>query len=294
MKERPSFYKIKEFMLNLAQITEGNQTQIPILEFGAIQFRVRQRIAEVPFLYPTLILVVLGKKSVYWHDNEIQCVPGDFLAIPSPSTLDVVNIPDACQGSFLALCLYFDNVLVEQFRCCYQFDESIKKPAKTSIRFKGDELLYSSIWHLLEIYRHSELNDDLLTHRLMGVLLCLVKCCHSSHMLMSMSRKWSERVYSLLLSNPSRAWQVNDVCSYLHVSESTLRRHLRKERLDFRTIIDDVRMGLALSEIQFTSLPISTIALNCGYSSCSRFTSRFHQRFGTTPSQLRKGMIVSG
>lgn len=293
MKKPPSFYKIKESVLNLAQITEENQTKIPMSKFGAINFRVRQRIAEVPFLYPTLILVVLGKKSVYWGDREIQCFPGEFLAIPSPSKLDVVNIPDVYQGSFLALYLYFDNLLVEQFRCCYSFDESITT-TNTSIHFKGDELLYSAILHFFEICQPSELNDDLLKHRLMGVLLCLVKCCNGSHMLMSMSQKWSEKVYSLLLSNPSRDWQVNDVCNYLHVSESTLRRKLRKESIDFRTIIDDVRMGLALSEVQFTNLPISIIALNCGYSSFSRFTSRFHQRFGTTPSQLRKVMTGSG
>lgn len=293
MKEPPSFYKIKESVQNFAQRTEEHHTNIPLSGFGAIHFRVRQRIAEVPFVYPTLIVVVLGKKRVYWGDREIQCLPGEFLAIPAPSKVDVVNIPDVYQGSFLALYLYFDHACVEQFRCCYNFDESMTT-TNTSIHFKGNEFLYSSIAHFLEICQPRELNDDVLKHRRMGVLLCLVKCCQGAHMLLSLSQKWGDRVYSLLLSNPSRDWQVNDVCHYLHVSESTLRRKLRKERLDFRTIIDDVRMGLALSEVQCTNLPISSIALNCGYSSFSRFTSRFHQRFGTTPSQLRKGMTGSG
>lgn len=128
----------------------------------------------------------------------------------------------------------------------------------------------------------------------MGILLCLVKYCNASHMLLSMSQKWSERVYSLLLANPSRTWLIKDVCTLLNVSESTLRRNLRNENTSYRSIVEDVRMGLALAEVQFTQLPVSIIAENCGYSSFSRFTSRFRQRFDTTPSQLRKEMAESG
>ncbi|MBN2609924.1 MAG: helix-turn-helix domain-containing protein, partial [Bacteroidales bacterium] len=293
MKKHPSFLKIKEFVFNLAQITDHNHTQIPLSKFGAINCRYKQRITEVPFLYPTLIILISGEKTIYFGNKEIQCFPGEFLAIPAPLKLDAVNIPDTHQGSFLAFYIYFDNLLIEQFCRFYKFDESIKAN-NNSIHFEGNELLYSSICHLLEISQQTEPDDDFLKHRLMDVLLCLVKCCDSSHMLLSMSQKWSERIYSLLLSNPSRSWHVKNVCNHLRVSESTLRRNLRKENTDFRTIIDDVRMGIALSEVQFTNLSISAIALNCGYSSFSRFTSRFQQRFGTTPSQLRKSMTVSG
>jgi ExsA-like transcriptional activator len=232
MKKHPSFLKIKEFVLNLAQITDRNQTKIPLSKFGAINSRYRQHITKVPFLYPTLIIVIYGEKNIYLGDKEIQCFPGEFLAIPAPSKLDVINIPDTHQGSFLAFYLYFDNWLIEQFRRLYKFDESIKIK-NDSIHFKGNELLFSSIWHLLEILQQTELDDDLLKHRLMDVLLCLVKCCDSSHMLLSMSQKWSERIYSLLLSNPSKSWQVKNVCNHLCVSESTLRRNLRKHRFSY-------------------------------------------------------------
>lgn len=292
MKNHPSFLKIKDFMVNLAQIPNRNRVKIPLSKFGAVNCRYRQRITKVPFLYPTLIMVISGKKSIYIDHKEVQCLPGEFLAIPAPSTLDVINIPDTHHGYFLAFYLYFESSLVEQFHRLYKFDESIRTD-KISIHCKANDLLYSSILHFLEISQQIKLEDDLLNHRLMDILLCLIKCRNSSHMLLSMSHKWSERIYSMLLSNPSRPWLVKDVCSNLCVSESTLRRYLRKESTDFRTIIDDVRMGLAISEVQFTCLPISTIALNCGYSSFSGFTSRFQQRFGTTPSQLRKSMTVS-
>lgn len=285
------FSRIKQYVLNFAETQKVIHTKIPISKFGTIKYRFQQYIAEVPFLYPTLILVLSGKKLIFLGDKELKCSSGECFAIPTPSKYDVVNLPDAIQGSFLALYVCFETSLIEQFRYLYKFDETIKAD-NASIHLKGSELLYSSILHFLEISEKSELNDDLLKHTLMEVLLCLVRYHNGSRMLMSTSDIWRDRVHSLLLSNPSRSWQVNDVCKHLHVSESTLRRKLRKESTDFRTIIDDVRMGLALSEVQFTDLPISTIAINCGYSSFSRFTSRFQQRFGTTPSQLRKGMAV--
>ncbi len=289
MKEkRPNLNKIKDFVLK--QTT--NQARHPISRFGAVNCWYRQRIVKVPFLYPSLILVLSGSKSIFPGNNEVQCPAGDYFAIPAPSKFNVVNKPDESGKFFLALYLYFDSCLIERFRRLYQIDDSIIAD-NASISFKGNKLLDSAIWHFLEISGRPELPEELIEHRLMEILLCLVKCTNASHMLLSMSPKWSERVYSLLLSNPSKNWFVKDVCSIFGVSESVLRRHLRKEKSNFRTIIEDVRMGLALSEVQFTKLPISRIAENCGYTSFSRFTERFRHRFDIAPSQLRKEMTES-
>ncbi|MBU1344498.1 MAG: helix-turn-helix domain-containing protein [Proteobacteria bacterium] len=292
-EERPCFNKIKDFVLNAAQKKEAGQTNISISGFGAVKCWHQQRIAAVPFLYPCLVLVVTGCKHIYHGHKEIQCFPGEFLAIPAPARYDVVNTPEGSQRPFLALYLHFDDWLIEQFHRLYQMEDS-NDIDKISIHLKGSELLDSAIWHFLEISHRRELGHDLVQHRLIEVLLCLVKYCNASHMLLSMSHSWRHRVYSLLLTNSSRDWLISDVCTLLGVSESTLRRKLRKENTDFRTTIEDVRMGLALSEVQFTNLPISIIAGHCGYSSFSRFTSRFSNRFNTTPSRLRKQMAESG
>lgn len=291
-KDRPYFNKIEEFVQNVVQKKEKNQTIVPLSNFGTIKCRYRQRIMEVPFLYPSLVLVILGKKSIYYGDNEVKCSSGDFFAIPAPSRFDVVNIPDETQKTFLALYLPFDISMVERFRRLYRIDLSMTTK-NNSIHFKGNEILDSSIWHFLEISNRLELANDLKEHRLMEILLCLVKYCEASHMLLSMSQTWSERLYSLFLANPSRAWLIKDASSFLSVSESTLRRNLRKEDTNFRTVIEDVRMGQALSEIQFTKLPLSIIAENCGYASFSRFIDRFRHRFDITPSQLRRELTES-
>jgi AraC-like DNA-binding protein len=79
----------------------------------------------------------------------------------------------------------------------------------------------------------------------------------------------------------------------LAVSESMLRRNLRQENAFFQLVLDDVRLGHGLLQVQMTRLPIGRIAANCGYQSASRFSARFRQRFDVTPSQLRKTLTES-
>lgn len=293
MEKRPKLESILKLVQATVQRASKNQEELPLSKFGAINVRSRQRIAEVPFLFPTLVMVIRGEKSIYYGNDELLCSPGDYLAIPAPSTYDVVNEPVDAYTSFLALYLHFDFNLVERFRRLYQFEEA---PITDfgSIHIDGNDLLDSAVFHYLEILNQPKIDSQIVEHRLIEILLCLVKNCNSAHLLMSMSPKWSDRVYSLLLSNPSKVWLVKEVCDVLSVSESTLRRNLRGEDTSFRDILDEIRMGQALSEVQFTQLPISMIAENCGYASFSQFTSRFRQRFDTTPTQLRREMTEFG
>jgi AraC family transcriptional regulator len=47
------------------------------------------------------------------------------------------------------------------------------------------------------------------------------------------------------------------------------------------------RMEKARDLVQFTQLPLTEIALACGFSSASHFSNRFRSVMGITPSQLR-------
>ncbi|WP_462154574.1 helix-turn-helix domain-containing protein [Pseudoalteromonas piscicida] len=49
-----------------------------------------------------------------------------------------------------------------------------------------------------------------------------------------------------------------------------------------------MKLGHGLHLIQTSYEPIGLIAEKCGYSSSSRFTDRFKQLYGLTPSALRK------
>jgi len=76
------------------------------------------------------------------------------------------------------------------------------------------------------------------------------------------------------------------------MSESTLRRKLKAEGTSIQEIKDQTRMGFGLHLLQTTKKSISIIAQECGYQSQSRFTSRFKDRFGLTPTELRKTKLT--
>lgn len=279
--------QIDGFARKVVQRRAAEQEKFPITRAGIICCRHRQEIREVPFLEPCLVLVLAGRKVLCHGDRELRCGKGDYFAIPAPSRFNMVNLPDGARGEYLALCISFDASLIERFRQLYHRGTDTLEWSGT-LAGMGNDLLYSTLLHFLEVVELPEAGRDLVEHRLLEILLCLTRHCAASHLLLSLSGSWRERLTSLFMTDPARMWRVRDACRLLAVGESTLGRHLRKENTSFQGVLDDVRLGQALAEIQFTDWSISRIAGNCGYQSVSRFTERFRQRFSITPTGLRK------
>jgi AraC-like DNA-binding protein len=204
----------------------------------------------------------------------------------------MVNEPDEHIRQYLALCIPFESVLVERFLRLYPGITSANHK-KSAIQIEGYDTLYAAVLHFLQLADSPGQDRDLLEHRLLEILLCIVKNSNASHMLLSMSDQWRQRLASLFLTDPAKAWRAQDVCRLLAVSESTLRRNLRQENASFQVVLDEVRLSHGLLQVQMTQLPIGRIAVNCGYQSASRFSARFRQRFQVTPSQLRKTLTES-
>jgi AraC-like DNA-binding protein len=76
------------------------------------------------------------------------------------------------------------------------------------------------------------------------------------------------------------------------MSQSTLRRKLQVEGSSLQAIKDRVKLGYGLHLLQTTMEPVGIIAEKCGYYSQSRFTDRFKQLFGLTPTELRKTRVI--
>jgi AraC-like DNA-binding protein len=259
---------------------------------GLITCRREQRISQVSFHEPGVILVVQGIKSIYFQNRQIYCRSGEMLALPAPSRFDFTNLPVGRDKPYLALFLGFKKRLVDRLRQQYGVvTEKGSSDHSYQLHVGADELLHSAILHYLQIIDTPGISTALLEHRLLDLLLCLVDRKPDLHLRLSLSASWRERVYSILLTDPARHWQVADICAQLAVSESTLRRRLGSEDENFHKILEDMRFGLALTQIQMTHLPVYEVALNCGYRSASQFTRRFRERFGVTPRALRETRI---
>ncbi len=73
----------------------------------------------------------------------------------------------------------------------------------------------------------------------------------------------------------------------LGTSASTLKRKLAKLQLTFRIVRADIIETLAKRSLEETALPISTIALNLGYSEHAAFNHAFKRMTGSTPRDYR-------
>ncbi|HGB4055728.1 TPA: helix-turn-helix transcriptional regulator, partial [Salmonella enterica subsp. enterica serovar Adelaide] len=79
----------------------------------------------------------------------------------------------------------------------------------------------------------------------------------------------------------------------LHTSVSTLKRKLDAEGRSFRKIYLDARMSVSLNLLRTTTKNISTIAIECGFNSCSNFSTTFGKYYGVTPKKVSKNKSAS-
>lgn len=86
-----------------------------------------------------------------------------------------------------------------------------------------------------------------------------------------------------LESNPSIAF----VAGILNISESTLRRRLNDDGLNYRELLKKVRHEAAIYHLENTELSIESIAQKVGYKDTPNFRKAFKESTGTPPSVWR-------
>ncbi len=253
---------------------------------GTLELRVRreQRIANVPFPDPCVILVTRGHKTMTVGDQQFAAEPGQLLFINAGVTAAMRNEPDA-QGIYAATCVAVAPDLVRahaQARGAVPaapWQALAQPPASSPV---GDAVRHAAAGMLAD----PAVSDKLIRHRLAELLIALDD--QGCWCRISTVATVAERVRAVLAEGPAQPWTAVSVAQRLHMSEATLRRALRAEATGFRDLLDEVRMSTALALVQGSPLSLQCVAAECGYRSPSRFAARFKQRFGVSPSELRR------
>ena len=246
-------------------------------------------IQHVPFYEPCLILVLAGRKVIYDAAKPITCEAGEIFAVPAPSSFDLRNEPDAHTQRYRALIIPFTYELLERLGRAHAMALDQNKRAVGVLTFNLDAVLTASIKHYL-----TSIGDERLrTHRLMEILLLLVKQNPALLAYALNPKRWSQRVRAIVATDLAEPWDINAVCRRLATTESTLRRHLKSESTGFRELLYELRLTSALIQLMQTAQPVYQVAYNCGYQSVSRFTSNFHKRFGLPPRAFRESVDES-
>ena len=101
----------------------------------------------------------------------------------------------------------------------------------------------------------------------------------------SLAQKVSECIAPILASGcPTE----NEIAVRMHMSKRTLQRKLSAEGSSYGKLLSSLRSDLAKTYLRNSTLPITEIAYQLGYSSPSTFARAFKQSIGLTPNEFRE------
>lgn len=251
--------------------------------FGARQ---PQQIRRVSVPSAVLVHVQEGRKHFYTRQGSWLAEAEHLLLLPAGCELDLLNQP--VNGRYRALLLCPSPAALQQFSQNQPqiVADALRRPAPTQYLLPLLDPLASSWRQLIDAWQ-ADWPAELIAHRLQEVLLTLALAGGLRPLLPQPVQRLSEQVRLLLQLEPGQDWQANELARRLHRSPATLRRQLAAEGLSFSGLLEQARLDHALALLQTSALPIGRIATQCGYASPSKFSARFRQRYGLSPSALR-------
>ena len=253
-----------------------------------------QKISKVTFSKPAALLVVSGSKEIELASRRFVAKTGELLIVPADTEFWIAKFPDPVSGLYQGLGFRFDIETVQEFQRSYGRGlESWNLSSNWHAPVSEAALEWIIQW--LDWSSKYPPSLHVQRHRLVELLLLLAQAGLAGNILVSRNPSWRQRIGQMIGVDPARAWRCQELCRMLGVSESAMRRHLRVEGTSFRDLLEETRLMSSLVLVQETSFTISRVADAVGYRSQSRFTDRFKERFGLTPTMLRRsGSDVPG
>jgi len=266
-----------EDLLNTIQYSASNNSERPFTVYSSIK---EQVLLNVPVVKPLLIIVLSGEKQL-GKNNELICNSGEFIFLSDSPAINMRNIPK--DKEYFALLIEFEfqdfnGLQVRGFNSKKYCSGSVETILERCLK----QFVESSQWAPKQLWS--------LRKREIIELLCHMG--HAEILSMVGNHKVSHQLHDIFCKQGFDRLTINNICSQLAMSESTLRRKLKSEGATLQEVKDQARWGLGLHLLQTTNNSIGVISEMCGYQSQSRFTERFKLRFGLTPTELRKTKVT--
>ncbi|MTI02256.1 GlxA family transcriptional regulator [Roseibium sp. RKSG952] len=103
------------------------------------------------------------------------------------------------------------------------------------------------------------------------------------------------QMHQLMVDNISDPLTVQDICTKLGLSQKQLRRRCcAAYQMTPSEYYRRRRLEAAHQLLVNSQLPVTQIALSCGFETISSFSRAMHQHFGSPPKQIRKRYLGSG
>ncbi|MFM0046955.1 MULTISPECIES: helix-turn-helix transcriptional regulator [Paraburkholderia] len=233
---------------------------------------------------PAIVVILRGCARVQWGGQEHVLESGRAIAIAAQHTFDAFKTPCNKTGVYEAQWLTCDGTVTAQY------SEGPVKGTRIgdvhALKSGGTSFLKAFAHAREGILRQTDIPTEVARIRMTELLTWLDH--DGAYFGHSQRPALATQVRRRIADELSTAWTAPLMAESLGLSEATLRRRLSAERTSFHELLIDVRMSKALTLLQVTDLSVTLISLEIGYSSPSRFTARFRQKFGYGPSDVRR------
>jgi AraC-like DNA-binding protein len=239
-----------------------------------------------------LLVVLEGVKKLWWAGRSFTYGPGMAFALPARTPADVVNEIDPSSGVYRALFLGFSAELLTEARRRWSALAAGHMAADPTVPI--GPALASAILHTSEaLAGNVAVSERVIEQRIFEVLLLMAESGAAPLRPDMKTCSLTDAVRFVIRQDPARGWEACDVATELHISESTLRRHLRQEGTGFRNIVAEERMHTARSMLMAGRISVAEAAIVSGYASLSHFTKRFRATYGCLPSQFMSEYVTA-
>ena len=238
--------------------------------------------ADLYFRLTFLFFIQSGSKRVLSPtQGELTGKEGDLLIFAPGSMVTMENRP-VLDDSYRAVGVSFTDDLVKAVFA----EEKSPKPENMIQIVPARPCRPMDILPVVqETLTNIDLPDPIRHHRLMEPLVWLK---HHGYTLTTPDDELPlSKVRRLIESDLTHPWRASEVASHLAMSEPTMRRWLSRTGQGFANILMHTRLERGLSQLQTTDVPISEIALDCGFKTPSHFSDVFKKRFGIQPRAIR-------
>jgi AraC-like DNA-binding protein len=123
--------------------------------------------------------------------------------------------------------------------------------------------------------------------------LHFIMCAHLEQMLAKLpkAKSLTQKVRVLVANElPRRQPNAAGVARQLRVSPRTLGRRLEDEGTTFRSLVDDLRRGLALQHLSGSHVAVAEVTFLLGFSEVAAFHRAFKRWTGLTPIEYRRAL----
>lgn len=260
-------------LFDTIQQVMNHSNELPFSVYSSFH---EQKLFNVPIVKPLLIFVIKGDKEI-GNTQKVTCTSEQFIFLSNNSAINMRNIPK--DKAYFALLIEFEHEDFDNIpSASTQKPNYITGETTPTIQHCLEQFVESAAWAPQHIW----------SLRRKEILTLLYQLGYTDICSMKGKLSISQQVHQLCHEQSFSDITTPFICEKLAMSESTLRRKLKLENTNVQEIKDIAKLGLGLHLFQTTEQSVHLIAERCGYSSPSRFTERFKNHFGLTPSALRK------